>query len=125
MTNKLVTGITLGAVAGAALSMLDRRTRGTTVKKVKHFVVDVQYFANNTDELVEIIKTKTNTVQSMYKTFMHDKDFYLEKIEEIQKLTPQVKDIVVETKEVFTSGIEKGKLQEKQKQLPAETVIHL
>ena len=123
MSNKLVTGIALGAVAGAALSMLDRRTRETTVKKVKHFVIDVQYYAYNRQEIVDKIKSTTSTAQSMYKTFMKDKDFYLEKIDEIQKLTPQVKDIVMETKDVFTAGIEKGKETEKEAQV--ESVIHL
>lgn len=121
MSNKLVTGITLGAVAGAALSMLDRRTRETTVKKVKHFVVDVQYYASNRQEIANKIQSSTSTVQSMYKTFMKDKDFYLEKINEIQELTPQVKNIVVETKDVFTAGIEK----EKEKEIQTESVIHL
>ncbi|MFJ8263761.1 YtxH domain-containing protein [Rummeliibacillus sp. NPDC094406] len=120
MSNKLVKGIALGAVAGAALSMLDRSTRETTTKKVKHFVIDVQYFAYNPEEIFDKIQSTTSRAQSMYKTFMHDKDFYLEKINEIQELTPQVKDIVIETKEVFAAGIEK------EKNAPAsESVIHL
>ncbi|MGG0657311.1 YtxH domain-containing protein [Rummeliibacillus pycnus] len=119
MSNKLVTGIALGAVAGAALSMLDRRTRETTTKRVKHFVIDVQYYAYNPEELVGKIQSTTNKAQSMYHTFMHDKDFYLEKINEIQELTPQVKEIVLETKDVFTAGIEK------EKNSPSESVIHL
>ena len=119
MSNKLVTGIAIGAVAGAALSMLDRSTRETTTKKVKHMVVDVQYYAYNPEEFMNKIQSTTSKVQSMYKTFMHDKDFYLEKINEIQELTPQVKDIVIETKEVFTAGIEK------EKKNPSESIIHL
>lgn len=119
MSNKLVAGITIGAVAGAALSMLDRRTREITVKKVKHFVVDMQYYVYNREEIINNLESKANEIQSMYKTFMKDKDFYLEKIEEIQKLTPQVKNIVIETKEVFTSRIEK------EKEVPSKNVIHL
>jgi gas vesicle protein len=121
MSNKLVTGIALGAVTGAALSMLDRRTRETTVRKVKHFMIDVQYYASNRQEIVDKLQSKASSVQSMYSTFMKDKDFYLEKINEIQELTPQVKDIVLETKEVLTAGIEKAK----EKEVPTESVIHL
>ncbi|WP_299512321.1 YtxH domain-containing protein [uncultured Rummeliibacillus sp.] len=123
MSNKLVTGIALGAVTGAALSMLDRHTRETTVRKVKHFMIDVQYYASNRQEIVDKLQSTASSVQSMYSTFMKDKDFYLEKINEIQELTPQVKDIVLETKEVLTAGIEKAK--EKEKEVPTESVIHL
>lgn len=121
MSNKLVTGIAIGAVTGAALSMLDRSTRETTVRKVKHFVVDVQYYAYNRQEIVDKIQSTTSSVQSMYNTFMKDKDFYLEKINEIQELTPQVKEIVLETKEVLTAGIDKAK----EKKVQTESVIHL
>ncbi|MCM3317360.1 YtxH domain-containing protein [Rummeliibacillus stabekisii] len=126
MSNKLVTGLALGAVAGAALSMADRNTRQTTKKVLKRYWVDMQYFANNRDELMNSIQARTGKVKSLYNTFMKDKDFYMKKVEEIQELTPKVKNIVMETKDTFTSNIKDVK-----QQLPStnaesnESVIHL
>ncbi|GEL05872.1 YtxH domain-containing protein [Rummeliibacillus sp. G93] len=126
MSNKLVTGLALGAVAGAALSMADRNTRQTTKKVLKRYWVDMQYFANNRDELMNSIQARTGKVKSLYNTFMKDKDFYMKKVEEIQELTPKVKNIVMETKDTFSSNIKDVK-----QQLPStntesnESVIHL
>ncbi|MBK3495793.1 YtxH domain-containing protein [Viridibacillus sp. YIM B01967] len=103
MTNKLFVGIAIGAFTGAAISMLDRTTRNNTVNTVKNIAEDVQYYAKNRDELAEKVQIKVEKYQSLYNTFTTEKDYYLEKINEIQSFSPQVKNLLTDTKNAFVS----------------------
>ncbi|MBM7700057.1 hypothetical protein [Kurthia huakuii] len=101
MANKLVAGIALGAVAGAVISLLDRQTRQETTQKLKSASANVQYYAANRDELKDNLLAKVEAIQTAYNRIAEDKDYYLEKLEEVKALTPQVKAFVSDTKEAF------------------------
>lgn len=101
MANKLVAGIALGAVAGAVISLLDRQTRQETTQKLKSASATIQHYAANRDELKDNLLAKVEAVQTVYNRIAEDKDYYLEKIEEVKALTPQVKAFVSDTKEAF------------------------
>ena len=122
MANKLVAGIALGAVAGAVISLLDRQTRQETTHKLKSATASVQHYAKNRDELKNELLAKVETAQNIYSKFAENKDFYLEKIEEIKSLTPQVKQFVGNTKDAFTAD---NVVKEERTSQNEDEVIHL
>ncbi|OMC83773.1 hypothetical protein BK128_17660 [Viridibacillus sp. FSL H7-0596] len=107
MSNKLFVGIAIGAIAGAAISMLDRSTRESTCRKAKSISSDVKYYAKNRDEFVEKVQNKVEKYQTLYDSFSTEKDYLMEKVDEIRTYTPQVKNLLADTKNAFVSSTEK------------------
>lgn len=66
MKSKLLPFIAIGAVVGAAISMLDRQTREHTVETAKKAKDNVAYYAENHEELKGLVESKAEQVQSLY-----------------------------------------------------------
>lgn len=99
----------LGAVIGAIVSLFDRSTRDQVTRTSKNVLSDVRFYSKNPDILKQKAKQKTDKIQSMYEQFSGDAMYIKEKVEELKVLSPQVKDIVVDTKETFADS--KGEYQ--------------
>lgn len=100
--SKLVPAILIGAVAGAVVSMFDRATREHTVEATKKMKDTVTYYAQNSDELIRLIETKAEQVQSIYLSSQENLNTLLEKADEVKSLPSTVQSMVTETKEAFS-----------------------
>ena len=100
--NKFGTFIVFGALVGAAVSMLDRSTREQTTKKMKDIMSGISYYSKNPDVLKIKVQEKKEKIQLVVEQLSDDASYVKEKVEELKLLTPQVKDLVVETKDAFS-----------------------
>jgi gas vesicle protein len=103
--SKLVKSMIVGAVIGAAISMLDPKTRAHTIKSLKTAKDTVQYYVTHRDELQQIIEQKMQQVQKLYETTQDNVSFIKDKIDEVKEIPIAVQDIVDETKTTFTKPI--------------------
>ena len=92
--NQFWKGMLLGAIAGGALSLLDKDTREAMKDNVKRTSVKVGYIIRHPHEISEKFK-------STFETVSEDISFISEKVEELRELTPQVTEMLKETKETF------------------------
>jgi gas vesicle protein len=100
-TKKFWTGVLWGALAGGAISLLDRDTRQAVAQSCKKTSGELSYYIKHPDEVVEQVKDATTKIRSTVEQVSGDISFIADKVEELREVTPAVKGIVKETKEVF------------------------
>jgi gas vesicle protein len=100
--NQFWKGMLLGAIAGGALSLLDKDTREAMMDNVKRTSVKVRYIIRHPDEISEKLKETSEKFKSTFETVSEDISFISEKVEELRELTPQVTEMLKETKETFS-----------------------
>lgn len=127
MANKLLLGIVAGATIGAAVALMDRKTRENTLKKATNLKTDAQYLYYNRDEVKEKAQGNLSKFQALVENVMENKEFYLEKLAELKETTPQINIQIQKTKEAFTKNKinEEPNLQDTEKPSEPEDVIHL
>jgi len=102
--SKLGTFIMIGALTGALASMSDRSTREKLVKRIKYMKSEVEFYSKNRDVLKIKFEEKKDKIQSVVGQFTEDATYVKEKVDELKLLTPQVKDLVSETRDTFTDS---------------------
>ena len=107
--SKFVKGMFVGAIAGAGLSLLDRATREEVKYKLKTVSYDVKYYSKNREDLKLKLQEKADKLQTIYNQFTQDAQYLSGKVEEIKTLSPQVKTLVVDTKDAFVQSKEEYK----------------
>lgn len=100
--NRLWDGILIGALVGAAVSMFDKQTRDHVIKGSRKLGAQVTKAVKNPKQTQEAIKEKLNEFKETVEHISEDVSFIAGKVDELREVTPQVFDIVKETKEVFT-----------------------
>lgn len=95
--NKLGQGIIIGALVGAAVSLLDKHTRVQT----KAGAGKVMAAVKDPRGTYTTIKAKVDDLRETYETVSEDISYVAQKVKDLQSATPQVKEIVQETKEAF------------------------
>ena len=80
--SKLVPAVLLGALVGAAISMLDKNTREHTIETSKKIKDTVTYYAQNRDELVQLVETKVEQAQSVYASTQQNLSSFMTKVED-------------------------------------------
>jgi hypothetical protein len=110
--NQFWKGMLLGAVAGGALSLLDKGTRQEMKVKVQTVSGKVSYIVRNPKEISKKISGTVGRIKSTYELVSEDISYIMEKVDEIRELTPQVSEIVMETKETFSKSEESTLLKE-------------
>ena len=93
--------IMLGALVGAGASMCDRSTREQVTKKSKKFVTGITFYSKNPDVLKFKLQEKREKYQTLYEQLAGDASYIKAQVEELKTLTPQVKELVMDTKETF------------------------
>lgn len=102
--NKLGKYIFFGALAGGLISLCDRATREQVQKKSRKFTSDIRYYSRHPDIVKLMIQKKTEKYQSIYEQVANDASYFKGKIDELKELSPQVKELVVDTKDAFTEA---------------------
>lgn len=100
-SNKFWSYVFMGAIAGGAISLLDRETRKSVVDGCKKGIGEIKYYATHPTEVVEQAIEKTNKIRATVEQVSEDVAFIAEKVEELKEATPPVIGMVKETKEAF------------------------
>lgn len=100
--NQFWKGMLLGAIAGGAVSLLDRETR----KAMKENVHKVSYLMRHPGEITEKVKGTAEKLRTTMEQVSEDISFIVDKVDELRELTPQVTDMLKETKDTFTKSDE-------------------
>ncbi|PAQ15583.1 hypothetical protein CD798_05795 [Bacillaceae bacterium SAOS 7] len=99
---KFVAGVVIGAVIGGAISLTDRKTREEMNAWGKH----VCELVKNREQLMDSSKEIINLAKETYEQVNEDIGFIRDKVSSLTELTPQVKELVKETKTTFLSDEE-------------------
>jgi gas vesicle protein len=94
-------GMVLGALAGGAVSLLEKSTRQAVKEDFSKVSSGVSYVVKNPNEFLEDIKDAANKVRSTVEQVTEDVAFIAEKVEEIRDVPPEVTELVKGTKETL------------------------
>ena len=100
--SKLLPYVAIGAIVGAAISMLDKTTRDHTISTVKNAKNTVTYYAQNRGELENLITSKVEQIQTLYTNNQESINSVLTGIQDSKALPETVLSMVNETKEAFS-----------------------
>ncbi|WP_394237831.1 YtxH domain-containing protein [Niallia oryzisoli] len=100
-SSKFWKGIIIGAVAGGVISLFDRTTRISVLEGCQKVTGKVNHYVKHPGEVVEYVKESTGKIRSTIEEVGEEVTFIAEKIEELREITPQVVDVVMDTKEAF------------------------
>lgn len=101
-------GVLYGALAGGALSMLDKTTRDTVVASCKKTSSNAGFYLKHPGEAVQQVKEVTSKVKTTIEQVSEDVAFIAGTVEELKEIAPQVTDIVQNTRQAFTEIKPKG-----------------
>ncbi len=94
----------IGALTGAAISMFDRNTRNEVKRKTKNISSQASFYTKNPEVLKMKFQEKQEQLQNIYNQFSGDALYIKDQVEELKTLTPQVKELVVNTKDAFVES---------------------
>jgi methyl-accepting chemotaxis protein len=100
--NLFLKGLFYGALAGGALSLLDKKTRQDMKVNVKKAYNQVSYVVRHPGEITENIKETAEKIRNSIEQVSEDISYITEKVDELRELTPQVKEVLKETKSSFS-----------------------
>jgi gas vesicle protein len=100
--NQFWKGMLYGAIAGSALSLLDKQTRQIMKGNVQKAYNQVSYVVRHPDEISAQVKETAEKIRNTVEQVSEDISYITGKVDELRELTPQVKGIVKETKETFS-----------------------
>ena len=99
-SNKLWLGILGGAVAGIAISLLDKNTRNSVMTGSKSMMTNAKSMAKNPDDIVGSLKEMSSKLRTSIEQISEDVAFISSKVDEMKEVPPQVAGVIKETKEV-------------------------
>lgn len=102
MKSKLLPFIAIGAVTGAAISMLDKHTREHTIETAKKAKDTVTYYTENRDELLALVESKIEQAQSVYGTVNNSIQSIMQNENDIKQLPSTIQSMVTETIQAFS-----------------------
>ncbi|NYE09611.1 methyl-accepting chemotaxis protein [Bacillus niacini] len=100
--NLFFKGIIYGALAGGALSLLDKKTRQDMKVNVKKAYEQVSYVVRHPGEITENVKETAEKLRNTIEQVSEDISYITEKVDELRELTPQVKEVIKETRSTFS-----------------------
>jgi methyl-accepting chemotaxis protein len=100
--NLFLKGMFYGALAGGALSLLDKKTRQDMKVNVRKAYEQVSYVVRHPEEITENVKETAEKIRNTIEQISEDITYITCKVDELRELTPQVKEVVKETKSTFS-----------------------
>jgi gas vesicle protein len=97
--NKLWKRMMIGAVIGAAFSLLDRETRKSLVESGKNTKKKLEYLIQEPAKFIESVHKQVNQCRQSLERLSEDVTFMVAKVKEIKEKTPEVIEFAKETKE--------------------------
>ena len=99
--NKLVEGIVIGAIIGGAVSLFDKETRSSVIHGSKKLKDKTTTLIQHPELVTDTVKEKYETIRTTIEQVSEDVSFVAGKVEKLKETTPQVMEIVNDTKEAF------------------------
>ncbi|MCM3773406.1 YtxH domain-containing protein [Priestia aryabhattai] len=99
--NKLVEGIVIGAIIGGAISLFDKETRNSVIQGSKKLKDKTTTLIQHPELVTDTVKEKYETIRTTIEQVSEDVSFVAGKVEKLKKTTPQVMEIINDTKEAF------------------------
>lgn len=118
--NLFLKGIFYGALAGGALSLLDKKTRQEMKINVKKVYEQVSYVVHHPEEITENVKETAEKIRNTIEQVSEDISYITSKVDELRELTPQVKEVVKETKSTFSKNEDAVLVEELLKEVVVE-----
>lgn len=110
-SNKFWKGMLWGALAGGAISLLDRQTRQAMKENLQKTADNVMYVIKNPGEITDQVKEKALKFKTTVEEVGEDLSYIADKVEELRETTPQVAKMLKETKETLTNKDEEDLLE--------------
>ncbi|MED3881696.1 YtxH domain-containing protein [Priestia megaterium] len=99
--NKLVEGIVIGAIIGGAVSLFDKETRTSVIQGSKKLKDKTTTLIQHPELVTDTVKEKYETIRTTIEQVSEDVSFVAGKVEKLKETTPQMMEIVNDTKEAF------------------------
>ncbi|ESU32281.1 hypothetical protein G3A_12515 [Bacillus sp. 17376] len=100
-SKKFWMGMVIGALAGGAVTLLEKSTRQAVKEDLSKVSSSVSYVVKNPNEFIEDLRETANKVRVTVEQVTEDVAFITEKVEEIKDVPPQVTELVKGTKETL------------------------
>lgn len=101
--NKLFTGMMVGALIGAAVSLLDKRTRQDVISSGQKVSSTIKGYIEQPSTFKTEVKKKMDEVKETVQEVSEDLSFLNEKMKELKETTPHVVNLLQETRDRFIS----------------------
>ncbi|MBT2662008.1 YtxH domain-containing protein [Bacillus sp. ISL-45] len=111
-SKKFWMGMVLGAMAGGAVTLLEKSTRLAVKEDFSKVSSGVMYVVKNPNEFIEDLRETANKVRTTVEQVTEDVAFITEKVEEIKDVPPQVTELVKDTKETLRKIAASGQTQQ-------------
>lgn len=102
--NNFWKGVLIGAVAGGALSMLDKQTRNAVMTNYQKASKNVTYLVKNPSVIVDKVKTTSEQMRQTFEQVSEDIFFIKDRVEELSQVTPNFVDRVEEKRDAFSDN---------------------
>ena len=96
--NKLLQGIVVGALAGAAISMLDRSTRESVIACSKKKYNQMKDYMENPELVMDQIREKSDKLRTTFENITEDVVFIANQVEVLKEIPQQVVATVKDSK---------------------------
>lgn len=103
-SNKFWKGMLWGALAGGAISLLDKQTRIIMKKNCTKAVKKVSFAIQNPEEVSNKMKEKVTRFKAAVEEVSEDISYISGKVEELRETTPQVAKMLKDAKDTFTKN---------------------
>lgn len=110
--NQFWKGMLIGAIAGGAISLLDKQTRLAMKENVQKTSSKVSEVLCNPGKITDKVKETAAKIKTTAQQVTEDISYISNKVGEIRELTPQVTDILKETKDAFSKSEETQLLED-------------
>jgi gas vesicle protein len=97
-------GMLWGALAGGAISLLDKETRAAMKENCQKCAKSASHLIKNPGEFTDQVKETANKLKTTVEEIGEDISFIASKVEELRETTPQVTRMLKETKDTFTKN---------------------
>ena len=97
-------GMFFGALAGGAISLLDKETRTAMKVNCQKASKSVSHLIKNPGEFTDQVKETAIKWKTTVEEIGEDISFIASKVEELRETTPQITRMLKETKETFTNN---------------------